>query len=103
MARTAVVIGSSSAASERTHSGERNGALAQIDGEIAHAFEVVVDFQCSDDQADVGFEQVALAQHADGVLVDQNFHFVDARLGEKYFACETLVSFEHGPQGAVHR
>ena len=81
--------------------GERNGALAQIDGEIAHAFEIVIDFQSGDDHADVGIEKIALAQHADGVLVDEDFHFVDAWLGEKNFAGEAFITFEQSPKRAI--
>jgi hypothetical protein len=85
------------------HLGEGDGAFAEIDGEVAHALEVVIYFEGGDDEADVGIEHFALAQHADGVLVDQDFHFIDARLGEEDFAGETFVAFEQGPESAIDR
>ena len=63
------------------HSCERNGSLAEIHSEIAHSFEIVVDLERGDDQADVGIKEVPLAQQSDGMLVDNDFHLVDARLG----------------------
>ncbi len=85
------------------HLGEGDGAFAEVDGEIAHALEVVIDFQGGDDEADVSIEHFALAEHADGVLVNQDFHFVDARLGEEDLAGETFVAFEQGPKSAIDR
>ncbi len=85
------------------HLGEGDGAFAEVDGEIAHALEVVIYFQGGDDEADVGIEHFALAEHADGVLVNQDFHFVDAGLGEEDFAGEAFVAFEQSPEGAIDR
>jgi len=39
---------------------------------------------------------------ANGVFVDQNLHLVYARFSEKHFAGQAFVSFQHGPQRAIH-
>src|SRR5580698_6864437 len=76
------------------HPSKRNRAFAQVHREVAHAFQVIINFESRYDQPDIGVGKIALAQHADRMLVDKNFHFVDARLGEKHFAGEPFVAFE---------
>jgi len=50
-----------------------------------------------------GIEHFALTQHADGVLVYQDFHFINAGFGEEDFAGQTFVAFEQGPERAIDR
>src|SRR5689334_16036723 len=93
------------------HFAKGNYALGKIHGDVADALEVVGDFQGGDNQSHFVISKRTAPEQADGVLINDNFHFVDARLEEKYFAGEnrctgvfqTDKSIESAVHGAFHR
>ncbi len=68
------------------HSRQRNHALGNVDGQVADALQVIGNFLGGDHAADFLVIQQPGSQHSNGMVVDQDFHFIDARLHQKYFA-----------------
>src|SRR6266850_4777515 len=89
------------------HFAERDDALGEIHGEVADAFQVIGNLQSSDDQAHFVIRVRAAAKKPDGVLINDDFHFVDARLEKKYLAGQSRGSgafqADNGVQRAIHR
>ena len=56
---------------------------AMLDGQIAHALQIGVDFERGDNQAQVGCHYLLGRQQVDGELVDFHLEFVDARFVPK--------------------
>ncbi len=84
MRSTAVTMGSSSGGRATGRiSRQRDHALGEIDGQIAHALEIIGDLERGHDLANFLRRQVAVAQHAHGVIVDDHFHLVDAGFEQK--------------------
>jgi len=88
------------------HFAERDDALGEIHGKVADAFQVIRDFQGGDDQAHFVIRERSTAEEADGVLVNNDFHFVDARLEKKYLTGQSCgagaLQADDGVQRAVH-
>ena len=74
--------------------------------QVADALEVVGDFQRRHDQTHLVVGEGTAAQQANGMLVDHDFHFVDARLKEEDFAGERggarAVEGGERVQGPIH-
>ena len=85
------------------HSRQGNHAFGDVDGEVADAFQVIGDFLGGHDAADFLVIQQAGAQHAHGVVVDQNFHLIDARLDQENLAGEFGGCFQIGAQQCIER
>src|SRR6266481_691954 len=88
------------------HFAQGDHTLGEIHGEVADALEVIGDFQSSDDEAHFVVGKRTAAEQADGVLIDDNFHFVDAGLEEKHFTGESrgagTFQANDGVKRAVH-
>src|ERR1700730_13265040 len=67
------------------HRANGDRTLREVDSEVADALEVVGYFQGGDDEAHLVVRKGAAAEQAYGVLIDHDFHFVDARLEKEYF------------------
>ena len=77
------------------------GALGDVDGKIAHAFEIGIDFERRDDQPEIGRHGLLQGEQVDGELVDLDFDFVDARLVAKHFLGGAAVFVNHGADAAL--
>src|SRR5690349_11606747 len=91
---------------DASHFAKGNHSLSEVYREVSDAFEIVVQLQCGYDQAQFIFGKRALAQEPDGVLVNNDFHFVDARLEKKDLTRESgsagIVQTDDGVERAVH-
>ena len=89
------------------HFAKGNHALGEIDGDVADAFQIIGNLQRGDDQAHFVFGKRAAAQQPNGVLVNHDFHFVDARLEQENFTGKTGGAFaletDNGVESAIHR
>src|SRR5262249_48684531 len=85
---------------------KRDNAFGEVHSDVADALEVIGDFQRSHDEAHLVVGKRTAAEQANGVFVDDYFHFVDARLKEENFSGQTggagIVEADDGIQGAVH-
>src|ERR1700674_1122195 len=88
------------------HFAEGDDALGETHGEVTDALEAIGDFQGGDDKPHLIVRERPSAEQADGVFVDHDFHFVDARFEEKHFAGESrragTFQANNGIQSAVH-
>jgi len=88
------------------HFAESDDALCEIHGKVTDPFQVIRNFQGGDDQAHFVIRERSAPEEADGVLVNDDFHFVDARLEKKYFTRQGCGSgtfqADDGVQRAVH-
>src|ERR1019366_5063668 len=64
---------------------QRQCALGNADRQVAHSFQVGVDLERGDDQAQVGRHGLVQSQQADGEFVDLDLDGVDARFRAKNF------------------
>ena len=80
------------------HQGQ--GALGDVDGQIAHALQVVVDLDDGGDESQVARHGLEQGQHAGGQLVDLNLLLVDQRLVPHHLLGLVFVAI-HQRQNAV--
>src|SRR5689334_16887049 len=71
------------------HFAKGDHSLGKVYGEISDALEVIVQLQRGHNQSQFILWKRALAKQPYGVLVDNDFHLVDARLEEKHFTRES--------------
>src|ERR1700688_503562 len=89
------------------HLAKGDRTLREVDSEVADTLEVVGYFQGGDDEAHLVVRKGAAAEQAYGVLIEYDFHFVDARLEKKYFAGKSgrarAVLRDKSVKGTIHR
>src|SRR5262249_1423643 len=73
---------------DRRHLRQGSHTFGDVYGQIAHALEVVIDFDRRDHLPDLDILQVAAVEQPHRVLINHDLHLIDARFSEKNLAGE---------------
>src|SRR5215472_4892741 len=88
------------------HFAKRDDSLRQVYGQVADALQIIVELQHRYNQTQFLLGKRALAKQTDGLLIDDNLHFIDARLEKKHFTGKSggagIVGADDGIERAVH-
>ena len=81
--------------------GEEGGALGDVDGQVANAFEVAVDLEDGDDETEVGGDGLIEGEDLEAVFFDLDFHLVELDIVVNDAAGELLVAAFEGAGGVA--